>query len=171
MEQPPPFDVDAFRLSCEPHLTADQFEQLCCVLDGTPCATGQGARWWAREVQIRNALARHRASAWNADASAYERSFSGFDVSLDRAVNAALNKENPLESERALDEARWAMLEEMAQEDAFGFCAVLAYAGKLRLAARWAKMDREQGESRVSDLIDGFVAQEERLNELANANN
>ena len=62
-------------------------------------------------------------------------------------------KANPLAREMGMDAARWKFVDDLALADAFGLSAVLAFAVKLRLVARWATLEEEAGRERLEELV------------------
>ena len=77
-----------------------------------------------------------------------------------KVVADAFARATPLERERALDRFRWRVIEELQGYDPFAFSGIMAYALKLRIAARWGAMDEEQGRS----IADGqFGVDRERI--------
>jgi hypothetical protein len=68
-------------------------------------------------------------------------------------VSDALAKASPLAREMGLDLARWKLVEDLARQDASGLPAVLAFAVKLMLAARWAAMKEDAGRERLETLV------------------
>ena len=111
------------------------------------------ARWRRMEVQVRNAVVRNRAARLRRDATPYLRDQEGFDLRIVNAVGDAFSKENPRDREAALDRLRWALIEEAAGVDPFALDAVLAYALKLRLAERWARLDRPAGRRAIESFV------------------
>jgi hypothetical protein len=72
---------------------------------------------------------------------------------VEKAVTDAFAKPNPLERELTLDRCRWQLADDLALRAAFGLSAVLAYAVKLQIAARWAGLKDEPGRQRVEELV------------------
>ncbi len=101
--------------------------------------------WRAWETQLRNAVARWRAARAGADLTGKLRDHTGFDCSLEKDVNDACARPNPLERELALDRLRWRWAEDAARTAPFGLPAVLGFALRLRIAARWASLQDEKG--------------------------
>lgn len=156
LDASPRLTLDAFRSLCEDHLSPGDAAALERVLDveaGPAVGHPFTERWSARETQLRNAAARLRAAKRQQDAGTFLRDHTGFDVGLEDGVEEAFNQPNPLARERALDQLRWRVLDELAGTDPFGSSAVLAYAVKLKLAARWASMNAKQGQAKISAAI------------------
>lgn len=111
--------------------------------------------WQARETQLRNAVARARASTRRVNPDAHLRDHAGFDGWLEESASEAMGLENPLERETALDRLRWRLAGDLAGGDPFGIRAVYGYALRLRLCERWEALTREAGEKRLEALVDG----------------
>ena len=155
LEAPPPFSPDEFRFACQGVLSDEDLAELDLLLAGR-AAEGRTAfsqAWAAADAQIRNSTAKARAAKLGVEANGFLRSHSGYAVWLDKDVSDALAKANPLAREAGLDAARWKFVEELAQADPFGRPAVLAFAVKLMLAARWAALDEAAGRERLEDLV------------------
>ena len=152
--------AEQFRFRCQGVLDAADLKELDAVLSGRPW---EGASRFCKEwadagVQLRNSVAKGRGAKLGVDAKPYLRSHGGYRVWLDRAVSEALAKANPLECEVALDEARWQVADDLAQADAWGLGAVLAFAAKLKLAERWEGMKEETGRGKLDELVEELEA-------------
>ncbi len=156
-EGPPPMSGADFLALCREHLRADDFarlERLQTETASTPADESEFvSRWQARDIQMRNAIARHRGNRLRQDPAPFLRPHPGMDATLDKSVGDALGKDSPLERETALDRLRWTLAESLAGTDPFAADAVFAYALKLRLAERWAAMREETGRECVRELL------------------
>lgn len=155
LDEPPPFSAEEFRFQCQGPLCDEDLEDLMLILDGL-AREGRSAfcrKWFSIDTQIRNAVARVRASERGIEARGYLRDHPDFDSYVEQAVNDAYGRHNPLERERALDECRWHLLEMLAFGQAFGLSAVLAFAMKLQIAERWSAMKEEAGRERFDQLV------------------
>lgn len=150
----PLMDMDAFRSSCTQLDAADALE-LEHVVQGewAACHSAFVAQWVDRDVQLRDAAVRFRAEKAGAEAGTYMRSFKGFDVSVEKAVEEAFGKSDPMEREKVLNRCRWRILDELTLPDAFGLTAILAYAIKLKIALREASLDEKSGRECLEELI------------------
>jgi hypothetical protein len=152
LDEPPAVGMDAFMAACRQHLAPPDMAVLDQLLsdpfDASP--TDSYVRRWVRVVrQIRNAVARHRASRLQRDPAPYLRDHEGFDVSIESAVGEAFQKPSPLERERALDALLWERAGELAGHDPFSRDAILAYAIRLRISERWASLNDDTGMANV----------------------
>lgn len=153
--EPPPFDGAGFLRQSANVLEAGDLAELALVLEGRE-AEGCSAfsrEWVNSEAQLRNAVARTRAAKLSVEVRPYLRDHAGYDVSLEKGVADAYAKPNPLERELALDRLRWKRLEDLAARDPFSLSAVLAFAVRLRLAARWAAMQEAAGQAKLDELL------------------
>lgn len=146
---------EAFLSACSDWLFGEDLAVIEAVLENRrPPDGGESARrWWNDELQLRDAVVRVRAKNLKTDPARFTQLHEGLDLSIEKAVAEAFTRENPLEQEAALDRIRWALADEMTQGHAFGFPAVLAFAVKLRIAERWARMDDVAGRKHVEELI------------------
>ena len=155
LEAPPPFSPEEFRFKCQGALAKNDLAELDLVLTGR-AAQGRTAfakAWAGGDAQIRNTAAKMRGSKLGVEAKPFLKSHPGYAVWLDKEVSDALAKASPLAREMGLDLARWKLVEDLARQDASGLPAVLAFAVKLMLAARWAAMKEEAGRERLETLV------------------
>ncbi len=154
LEKAPQIKADEFKDLCMAQLAPKDFAALEAVLDINAKSEHPFVKQWqARESQLRNAAARIRATKQKRDAVDYLRTHSGFDVMIESKVEEAFNQSTPLERERALDELRWNILDELAGNDPFATSVLLAYAVKLQLAERWASLDNDIGQAKIEKTI------------------
>ncbi len=161
MGQPLPLDTEAFRFQCMGALNEEEHADLTAILDGRPevCTTGFGRRWFGVETQFCNAIARARASHYSVDAKNFIRSHPGFSVYVENTVTDAYSQGNPFDMEWHIDRGRWKMAEELSSENPFSIDGVLAYAVQLRVAARWAAVDKKIGREKLEAYIDASLEQ------------
>jgi hypothetical protein len=153
MESPPPFSMDAFLEQCDEQLSAKDLQALDELLGDRPSRHPFVREWQARETQLRNALARIRASRLQRNADGFLREHDDYDLYAEEAAEEAYSELGPLERERFLDQFRWEQADELSRKEAFSAAAIFAYALKLRFAARWAGLDPEAGSERVEAIV------------------
>ncbi len=144
----------AFLTACTGWLTDVDVAVLEAVLENScPPDRDIARQWWAGEVELRDAVVRVRAKNRGADAGRFIKPHDGFNVAIEKMVTDAFTRANPLEQEIEIDRARWVLADELALSAPFGFSGILAFAVKLRIAERWAKMDEKTGQDRVEELV------------------
>ena len=155
LEAPPPFSPDEFRFHCQGALSKADLAELDLLLAGKSAEgrTAFSRAWAGGDAQIRNTAAKARGAKLGVEAKPFLHSHPGYAVWLDKEVADALAKASPLDREMGLDGARWKLVEDLARRDASGLPAVLAFAVKLTLAARWAAMKEEAGRERLEQLV------------------
>ena len=155
LDQPPPFSPQEFLFQCQGVLSAGDLAELDALLAGRAeeGASAFSRAWAAGDAQIRNTAAKMRAGRLGVEAKGFLRAHPGYAVWLDKEVADALAKPSPLAREMGMDAARWKLAEELAGGAAFGFAAVLAFAVKLMLVARWATLSEEAGRGRLEELV------------------
>jgi hypothetical protein len=160
LDDPPEFTVRQFTDLCRDHLSPGDMDILTRVLDDRSEDTDRGfpGEWRRRETELRNTLAAERASRQNRDPDACLRPETHFDSHTRRGVHDALAKNDPKQTEFALDRLRWSIVEDIRGFDPFSTRSVLAYGIKLKLAERWARMDREAAEDKVTRIIETSTA-------------
>ncbi|MGI6087728.1 MAG: DUF2764 family protein [Kiritimatiellia bacterium] len=156
----PPWTMEQFLGECSRLLAADDVQQVHAALhdDYSVPAPAESSRfvqeWRAWEIQLRNATARWRAARAGADMAGKLRDHPGFDCALEKGVNDACARENPLERELELDRLRWRWAEQAALVDPFGMAAILGFALRLRLALRWAALREDSGRAAAAAFIE-----------------
>jgi len=157
LDGPPPPSPARFAAACAHGLSSAERAHVTAALEGRAETSLHPAlqEWAARETQLRNAVARHRAARLRREREPGTRPHAGFDVCLERGVADVMGRPDPLERERALEELRWRIADDLARpDDPFGFAAVLRYALHLRMAWRWETMRPEEGERVLGELIE-----------------
>ena len=79
--------------------------------------------------------------------------FTGGEFEEEAAVQAALDQDDLLSRERALDEIVWAKVDSLATFHYFDITAVLAYLAKLHIVDRWLSLDAETGRELFRKLV------------------
>jgi hypothetical protein len=145
--QRPPITLPAFLQTAEEHLPPGTMAVLRDLLeaDGRHSADAFAREWFDSETELRNASVRLRARHRGISPDGFLRPQRGNRVYLQSAVADAFQAPNPLEREKALDQIRWRILDELAGLDPFSLETINSYALKLRLAWRWAAFDPEKG--------------------------
>ncbi len=152
-DAPPPMTVERFQALAQRYLTATDFAVLEALETGSPSPHPFVRAWIRHETQLRNAVARHRASRLGQDVSPWLREHEGYDVSLERGVAAAFQESNPLRRERALEALRWRKAGELAGFDPFSIEAVLVYSLQLRLCEGASARDEAKGRRRREAVL------------------
>jgi hypothetical protein len=155
LTSPLPFSPDEFRFHCQGVLSQTDLAELDLLLAGRSAEgrTVFSRTWAGGDAQIRNTAAKARGAKLGVEAKPFLHSHPGYAVWLDKEVSEALAKASPLDREMGLDGARWKFVEDLARADASGLPAVLAFAVKLMLVARWAAMKEEAGRERLEQLV------------------
>lgn len=153
-DTPPDMSLDDFMTLCAEHLSARDYKAMENLIV-TPAAnsTGFANAWQEKETQLRNAIVKIRAAKQQKDAEPFLKKTKTVETAASRAADEAYLKKSPLDRELALDHFRWQQIEELAGLDPFTTKAILAYGLKLKLASRWANMNREQGEKIAEELM------------------
>lgn len=160
LNQQPPLSTEAFKSACRSQLSERDSHTVDRLCDGPDYGDGQtvaehpfAAKWQAREIQLRNAVARARAERRKTDAAGSVRPHMGFDPFIEDSVEEAFELPEPLARELALDRLRWKILDELAGVQPFTIPVVMAYAVKLRIAQRWAALNTEKALNRVNAAL------------------
>ena len=159
LDTPPPLSLDQFRARCSEFLAPADSAALADVLDpARPTDAAFVKAWRARDAELRNAIARHRATRRRVDPAPHLRETPDYDLRIEKAVFDALIKPTPIERELALDRLRWELADELAGHNAFSERAILAYGLKLQMVERWAAADSAE----VLQSFQHIVASAER---------
>ncbi len=148
-----PMAAGAFRAACAGHLSDGDSAVVEAALENREPPPGVAARYWNREVQLRDAVIRVRAKARGVDAAPFLKPYGGFSVAIEKMVTDAFTRPDPLEQEMEFDRIRWASADELALADPFGFPGILAFAIKVRIAERWVGLDETAGQEKVEELV------------------
>jgi hypothetical protein len=101
--------------------------------------------WWTLIAHVDDAVVHERARRARRDPRAALRGPPGFRFDIVEWVAQAFERPHPGARERALDELRWRLADELAVAHPGTFGALVAHAAQLRLAWRWARWNAEEG--------------------------
>lgn len=152
---PPPLATEVFLADAHRILGPAFAAQLEALLENRAdgAANSFAARWQFAEAQLRGAVARTRAARLGLDVADYQNPQIPFNSAVERAAVEAFAKPNPLEREMALDRFRWSLLEDWVRAAPFSEAYVFAYALRLRMAHRWARLTDEAGYARLEETV------------------
>ena len=153
LDQPPSMKVDAYVELCRDHLSPKDQAAVDALAAGHPPVHPLAMQWQQSETQLRNCVARHRAQRRQIDASSLLREHTGYQVAIETGVERALQAADPLQRERALDELRWQLIDDLQGTDEFGSATVITYLLRLQLCTRWNALTVEQGKARMEDTL------------------
>lgn len=152
-----PFSVEDFEAMCEENLDPKDAAVVKTLISGvdSPAHIRNSflKKWNDLEIQLRNAIVKHRALVRKCDPEQFLRNQDGNDYAIVKAVTDAYAKPNPLDREEALDKFRWEQLDELAGTDVFDSNAIFAYALQLKILERWSKLDADAGAKRVQKIV------------------
>jgi hypothetical protein len=165
LDAPPPLSSDRFSGICREHLNREDLAALGDLAGplAAPSPHPFVREWRNREILLRNAVARQRASRLKRDPAPHLRERREFDPGVERAAAEAFAKPDPLERERSLDRFRWRDLDELAGLNPFSSEAVLAYSVKLRLVEQWSRLNRAEGRQRLEETVNAESKEQEGL--------
>lgn len=153
--EPPAISFDKFAEICSEHLSKDDMSALNTIAGLKTIDSSHSfiKAWKEKETLLRNAIAKIRASRLNRDSSSCIKEVSSFDASIEKVAADAFAKPNPLEKELLIDKHRWHQLEELQGFNMFSSSAILSYAVKLKIAERWAALNRENAKATADDIV------------------
>ena len=159
----PPLTMEEFRHRCIGVLDESELVALDALLAGEECDDEFVTAYQAHEIQMKNVSGRLRASAWGPDVRFTERSFPGYDVTFAKMIQDAFAKSNPMEKEQDIDKARFWLVDSLAGVGEGTVKHVYAYAIKLMICERWARLSESAGDAAVLNVINAndpaFAAQ------------
>ena len=141
-----------FLEACHEQLAAGDAAAAEALFYGRPSDHPFVAVWRDKEAILRNAIAGHRARIAGKDAALWTRPTQGCDSQIESEVSDAFLEPDPMIREKALDKVRWLISDELQGPDPLSKNAVFAYAIKLAVITRWAKLSAEQGRKRFDAL-------------------
>lgn len=165
----PPITEDAFLTRCDAELSPRDFRSVQ-QLNQHPFPSNDASHSFARawrdhEIQIRNGIAKIRAAKRHMDASRLVHTHAAYTTQIDEAIENAWTQPTPLEREKALDQLRWHLLENLQGSDPFSFKVLLSYTVKRRIAQRWTSMDTDEGLKCAQKTIEQEPAGQARSSE------
>ncbi len=165
----PPISDEAFLSRCESELSPRDYETLQ-ILEHIPLPEQTPTHpfveaWNNHETQLRNAIAKMRASKRKSDAERVLRSHGGYATIIEDSVENAWVQANPLERERSFDKLRWKLVNDLEGPDPFSFNVILSYAIKRKIAERWSLMDSESGWQKAQEAFEQQPAGTDRQQE------
>ncbi len=163
LEQRPSLTSEDYLLQGRTQLSATDADAIEALLFDLPSSHPFVVAWRDKETILKNAIAYARATKANADVEPWIRPTEGCDISYEVLVDEVFQLTDPLQRERGLDKLRWMIAESLQDYDPMDVTVALAYAIKLRLAWRWAKLDEAKGQVAFEQLttkefqLDGSV--------------
>jgi len=152
----PPLSMEEFRHRCIGVLDAAELSALDALLDDDctdECDDEFVVAYRAHEIQMKNVSGRLRASAWGPEVRFTEKSFPGYDVAFAKMIQDAFAKSNPMEKEQDIDRARFWLVDSLAGVGEGTVKHVYAYAIKLKICERWARLSESAGDAAVLNVI------------------
>lgn len=149
----PPLSLSEFRNRCEGVLDALELEALDALLAGEECDDEFVTAYQSREIQMKNVSGKLRAQVWGPEVRFTERSFSGYDVTFAKMIQDAFSKSSPIEKEQEIDRARFWLVDALAGVGEGTVKHVYAFAVKLQICERWARLSNEAGDEAVIKVI------------------
>jgi hypothetical protein len=155
----PPIEIDAFLDACRRFLSEERIRELAAATHGATAGSddpahegGPGARssaaaraWAASSAALDDQVVRQRCARDRRDPGPYLRAPEGLRIDLAQAVTEAFASPHPGTRERALDQLRWHLADELATTAPLGFEALYARAVQLGIAWRWERWDVDAG--------------------------
>ena len=146
-----PFSAQEFGVMCEGVLSESELADVQLLLglaEGAP-QTDVARRWLAQEKLLTQEVARTRADCSGVDLKIVQ----GYTGVVEPGVSHAFSVSNPGARELELDKLRWSLVEKIGADEGYGFAAVVAFAVKLTLVARWSALSKHEGEAKLERLI------------------
>ncbi len=113
-------------------------------------------RWYERETNLRNRLARFRAVALNRESKVAEENH----WEIDKGIEDTLAVPNPLERERMLDALRWKFLDDLEFRHNFNFDALCVYRIKLMILEKWVGKGTQKGLENLEAAVNNLEKSE-----------
>ena len=152
----PPLSMEEFRHRCIGVLEESEIAALDALLDDGDCEECDDEfvrAYKAHEIQMKNVSGRLRAAAWGPDVRFTDKSFPGYDVTFAKMIQDAFAKSNPIEKEQDIDKARFWLVDSLAGVGEGTVKHVFAYAIKLKIFERWARLTEAAGDCAVLNVI------------------
>ena len=152
-----PMSTGQFMELCRPHLSPGQFDVLTAVAsipreDSDFKAGSAPAEWEIFETCLRNQIVKSR-PVKNADSSQFLKPEKDYFSSIERGVQEAFSRDNPLEREKRLDAIRLEFLDDLESSHIFDFDALCVYKLKLLLLEKQSRWDQTHGMTNFDAVI------------------
>ena len=148
----PPLTLSEFDADAELQLTPRHYRMMVSE-DPAARVYGEMRRF---EEYLRTRIAERRAEKLKIPADFPEP--EGFYAEVDAALGQ-IAQLDPAERERAVDELRWKMLDELTWNDEFGFDHICAYRIKLRLAEKYRERNAKSGRKFFDSAVRAMAEQ------------
>lgn len=109
--------------------------------------------WYQWETCLRNVLVHLRLKSKGGEWEKYLRAELDFFSEIEKGVQEAFNKSNPLEMENALDRLRWGRLDDMESGHMFDFCKLCIYKLRLLLCEKQGLLNTEKGSRNFDQIV------------------
>jgi hypothetical protein len=153
LNESPSIDSSQFLDSCSDFISPEDFEILTNLSISPNDISSPIPEWSIWETLLRNRLVHQRGSA----GSGYEKylheerdSFS----EIEKGVQEAYLKSDPLEREDFLDQMRWTKLEDLEVGHDFDFIKLCIYKMKLMLCEKRLGRNKEKGSLNYDDIVE-----------------
>jgi len=139
----PPFSFARFIEICKDKIPDADIEVIKLIVEGDIYKGAQTTlkQWAAFDIALRNELVKIRASRKHADPLKYIRGDGYAEPYISHIAINAYRASSVLEAEKALDQARWLRLDELATGHYFDLDFLIVYAFKLLILERWKKIN------------------------------
>jgi hypothetical protein len=167
---PPPMSSQSFLDRCGEQLTPAELARLQTValLPNDDASTGVERAFQAREIALRNLLARYRGKRLQRDHLRFLRPEPEYISGLESQVEEILRAPHPLAMKQATDALRWRWLEELTIGNYFSFNTLVIYRLKLLILEKHAAYNAEAGQAALERLLTSKLANV-NMSELLNA--
>ncbi|NLN60793.1 MAG: DUF2764 family protein [Deltaproteobacteria bacterium] len=165
----PPFSMEDFIKKLTGFIPEDEqrtIREYATEKVDVPSATEPVGRMFAAfETTLRNHLVRLRSTDLGVSPEKYLKSREEkIDQRIERYASEAYKNQDPLESERILDQTRWNCLEEMESGHIFNFSALLIYTLKLKILLKWHVIDTADKAAVFNETLSSFNLKELPIN-------
>jgi hypothetical protein len=154
----PPFSFERFLGICQGLISDEEIKALkdSVQVEGVTGYGGPGAatlrKWYTFDVALRNELAKIRASRKHLDPAKYLRHYAYVEPDISHSALNVHRNPSILDAEKALDQERWHMLEELSYGHYFDMDYLFIYAQKLLILERWEAI-RTADKSRLLEEV------------------
>ena len=152
-DSPCPITIEQFLADCKSNLSAGDYHQVQCAIDGTPSGNRFLKKYQAFCQMVQSELSQQRAQKLGLNPDQYRNDNEKSYVISD-AVRKALSDENVLDGEMILIVLKWNYLEEMSAQHVFDLDALLSYALKLGIITRKNLFRQEAGNAEFKRLFE-----------------
>jgi hypothetical protein len=161
VEEKPRISSKEFLASCVDFLSANQFSEIRNLRLIPPenfdnLSSQVIKEWFDWETCLRNSLAKSRGRETSIDVTHVIRGEKDFYSEINKGIQDAMGRSNPIEKEEVLDRMRWEKLCSLEVGHNFDYANLCIYRMKLLLCEKRIHWDKVKGNENFDRIVDSI---------------